>query len=158
MRLYLVRHGEAEFGTDDPGLSVRGVEQAKKSAAFAGAGDLRPLQIFHSRKRRAKETAEELATVICPRHGISEKRGLLPNDDPTEWADIIEHETSDLMLVGHMPYMPLLATLLLTGDMNKWLMNFENAGVLSLVRSGHGRWVIEWFVNPPGQPGLNSRN
>ncbi len=148
MRLYLVRHGEAEFGTDDPGLSVRGVEQAVKSAAFAGENGVRPARIIHSPKRRAKETAEELAKVLCPRGGLSEKGGLSPNDDPTEWSDIIEHETDDLMLVGHMPYMPSLASLLLTGDMNKGVMDFENAAILSLVRRGHGRWVIEWFVSP----------
>ncbi len=149
MKLYLVRHGEAELRTDDPGLSVRGREQAKKSVAFASGTGVRPLQIFHSRKRRAKETAEEFAKVINPRGGIIEKDGLSPNDDPAEWAEIIEQETDDLMLVGHMPFMPALANLLLTGNTDKCIiMGFENAAVLSLVRSGGGRWMIEWFAGP----------
>ena len=155
LRLYLVRHGEAEFGTDDPGLTVRGFEQAKKSAAFARENGLRPIQIFHSRKRRARETAEEFASVIHPQNDLLEMDGLSPNDDPAKWADIIEQEEADLMLVGHMPYMPALASLLLAGDKNKGLMNFENAAILSLVKIGHGRWMIEWFVNPnilPGTP------
>ena len=62
MNLYLIRHGEAAGGEMDPGLSARGINDVWRIAAFLrDRAGVRPVEILHSTKRRARETASILA-------------------------------------------------------------------------------------------------
>jgi phosphohistidine phosphatase len=54
----------------------------------------------------------------------------------------------DVMLVGHMPHMSRLASLLLTGDPSPGPVHFRNAGIVCLVRDPGGHWGIEWVITP----------
>jgi phosphohistidine phosphatase len=42
----------------------------------------------------------------------AEGDGLAPNDDPTTWVQRIASEPADLMLVGHLPHLGWLASVL----------------------------------------------
>ena len=59
MYVYLVRHGEAKKEEQDPeqGLTDDGAGEVRKVAAYAEKIGVRVSQIFHSPKRRARETA-----------------------------------------------------------------------------------------------------
>lgn len=63
-KLYLVRHGEAAAGwteDPDPGLSIRGREQAR-DLADALVAVLPPMPVLTSPLRRTRETAEAIAS------------------------------------------------------------------------------------------------
>ena len=151
MRLYLARHGEAKRSDEDPerGLTDAGEDGVEKvsvavSEATTGA---RPERILHSGKKRARQTAEILARGLgCG--DVAETRGLAPNDDPGAWLGLPAGE-GDLMLVGHLPFMDRLASLLVCDDADRGAFAFVPAAVLCL-ESGESssRWRVEWMVNP----------
>ncbi|HJF76765.1 MAG TPA: histidine phosphatase family protein [Brevibacterium linens] len=59
--LYLVRHGQASFGTDDyDRLSDLGKEQSRIAGRFLGAQGIEPDRIVHGEMLRQRQTAEGL--------------------------------------------------------------------------------------------------
>ena len=52
------------------------------------------------------------------------------------------------MLVGHLPYMSRLASLLLCGDSEKEIIKFRNAGIVNLIRDDLKVWSIGWILIP----------
>ena len=60
MAIYLVQHGKSlSKKTDpDPGLSEKGQHDVRRIAEVASAYNILPIQIRHSGKKRARETAE----------------------------------------------------------------------------------------------------
>ena len=60
MAIYLVQHGisVSKEIDPDPGLSEKGREHVLRIADVAASYKIRPTQIRHSGKQRAKETAE----------------------------------------------------------------------------------------------------
>lgn len=151
MRLYLARHGEAKGRDEDPerGLTDAGddgVEKVSVAVARATTG-ARPERILHSGKKRARQTAEILARSLgCS--DVSETDGLAPNDDPGAWLGRLS-EGGDLMLVGHLPFMDRLASLLVCEDADRGAFRFVEAAVLCL-ESGEGSfgWKVVWMVTP----------
>lgn len=142
MRVYLVRHGEAQSENVDPErhLTARGVEEVTQIAT--GAADqlqVHPQRIVHSGKARARQTAEIWAGLIGvdPEHAD----GLSPNDDPTTWAKRLESSEGDLMLVGHLPHLERLAAMLVEGDAEAAVAGFPAGGMVVLERSDSG-WAL----------------
>ena len=103
MKLYLVQHGVAKDEREDParGLSDRGMEESKLVAQFiAGKSAFEVESIFHSEKKRAKETAGIFSEYMSVRNGIQEVKHLCPGDDVNYWGNKLRDEEEDLMLVG----------------------------------------------------------
>ena len=142
MRVYLVRHGEANSKDVDPErhLSSRGADHVRQIATDA-VSDLgvRPARVVHSGKARARETAEIWSGLIDA--DMAEGDGLAPNDDPSIWATRLEAETDDVMLVGHLPHLERLVGLLATGDADAGVAGFPAGGLVGLERTGDG-WVV----------------
>jgi phosphohistidine phosphatase len=105
-------------------------------------------QIFHSDKTRAQSTAKVLARYLQPSAGVSEASGLVPLDDPEIWASRIAKMDEDILLVGHLPHLGRLATLLMGGDKEKSVINFQMGGVVRLRRMEAGQWAVDWMVVP----------
>jgi len=145
MYLYLVRHGEAK--ADDPlnPLSEHGRRDVEKVAEYLSSFEVN--SIFHSTKLRAAQTAEVFTEYIKPEEGPAEKDGLAPMDDPSIWANRLDAITGDTMLVGHLPYMSRLASLLLTGETDRAAFEFGASSVLCL-RRAKGRWLVQWMLGP----------
>jgi phosphohistidine phosphatase len=151
MYLYLVRHGEPLSSESDSRrpLSKRGMRDVKRIGAFlAGSEGVRIDRIFHSRKLRAKETALAMAENLNPREGVLEAENLLPMDEPSVWAHRISETIDDTMLVGHLPYMARLASLLLCGDVEGSVVDFQTGGTVCLLRDESGDWSLQWALNP----------
>ncbi len=151
MYLYLVRHGEPVSPESDPRrpLSKRGMRDVMRMGAFLeGREGVRIDRIFHSRKLRAKETALALAENLNPSEGVLEAENLLPMDDPSVWAYRISETIDDTMLVGHLPYMARLASLLLCEDVEGSIVDFQTAGIVCLLRDESGDWSLQWALNP----------
>lgn len=150
MKLYLVQHGKAVSKEVDParpltGEGRRGVESV---AEFIRPLKLSVAHLLHSDKKRAIETAEILANAIAVAEGKTQRQGLAPNDDVVPIADEIEGGDSDAMIVGHMPFLGKLASLLLTGDQESGCVVFRNGGIVCLNRTEENRWQVEWIITP----------
>jgi phosphohistidine phosphatase len=151
MRLYLVRHGEAVSSGGEGGraLSDTGRQQVERVARQAAAAGVRPHEVRHSGKLRAQQTAEILAQNLRVVRTPQFLRGLLPDDDPRPVADFAASAQGEQMLVGHMPYLGRLASLLLCGEPERDLIRFEPATMACLERGSPGsRWLLRWVISP----------
>jgi len=150
MFLYLVQHAEPKKEEEDPArpLSEKGVGEARRVAAGLSRLNLVVDTILHSRKLRAKQTAEIMGSYLNPSPGISETDGLAPLDDPAVWEDRLKYMTEDVMLVGHLPHLDKLSSLLLCGDRDKGIISFTMGCVACLERDEKGNWSLRWMITP----------
>ncbi len=117
MWLYLVHHGEAVASEVDArrplsDIGRHAVEQLAEQAASRG---VRPAVIWHSGKLRARQTAEAFWRVCNPFAELAAVRGLQPGDMPQMLRDALLGETRDVVVIGHMPQLARLLSLLSTG-------------------------------------------
>lgn len=149
MELYLVQHGEAKPGDEDPArpLTEAGAAVVERMAVFAARSGVKVDEVRHSGKLRAMQTAEILAETLDPAGGVQAVLGLNPQDDVATMADGLHREDGRLMLVGHLPFLSRLAGLLVAGDPEAEVVRFRNAGVVRLTRHDE-TWTVEWVVPP----------
>jgi phosphohistidine phosphatase len=148
VRLYLVQHGEAKAESVDPDrpLTDRGAEDVRRVAGYAVAQlGVRPTRLVHSGRTRARQTTDIWGELLEARP--EEADGLEPNGDPATWVERLQHETADLLLAGHLPYLARLAGALLAGDPERPMVRFRPGGLVGLERADNG-WVL-WAVLPP---------
>ncbi len=152
MLLYLIQHGDAKKEEEDPSrpLSDKGVHDAERVAGHLSRLGIVAKDILHSGKLRAKQTAEIIAGNLKPAspRNLSETDGLAPLDNPGIWDDRLKYMTHDLMLVGHLPHLGRLSSLLLCGDREKDIISFRTGCVLCVERDGKGVWSVRWMVTP----------
>jgi len=148
MTLYLVQHGDALDKAQDPGrpLSQRGVSDTRRIGTVAAGYGVRPAQILHSGKTRARQTAAILAELLQPPGGVQASPGLGPRDEVSALVHRLD-ELADAMIVGHLPFLARLASLLVAGDADCPVFAFQNGGIVCLCRDGSG-WVIRWALMP----------
>lgn len=149
MDAYLVRHGEAKSEAEDVRcpLSERGREEVERVARAMAKKGLEVYQIFHSDKVRAKETAEILARFLSPCKGMCEFKGLGPQDDPLIATEELKTTQNSLMLVGHLPHLGRLASLLVAGNFHGKTIEFPAAAVVCLSQR-NGGWKVSWTLDP----------
>ena len=160
MRLYLIQHGDALDKSVDPDrpLSEAGLHDVEAMAAFLAPLDLDLPAIWHSGKTRAKQTADLLATRIANQEdaaaetAVAEVTGLTPKDPVKPIHDRVEERADDsggdLAIVGHLPHVARLASLLLTHRTDADVVAFQKGAVLCLERQRPGRWHVVWMVAP----------
>lgn len=150
MFLYLVQHGDARREEEDPRrpLSEKGCQDVGRMAAHLRRTKLRVDRIVHSGKARAEQTASILSGRIEVSGEISPIDGLSPLDDPWVWSERLRDMTGDVMLVGHLPHLGRLASLLLCGDAGRSVISFRMGGVVCLQRDGDGAWTVLWAIVP----------
>jgi phosphohistidine phosphatase len=148
VRVYLVQHGEAKSEEEDPDrpLTDGGATEVRRVVGVAaGAGSVMVERIVHSGKTRARQTAGAWGEALgVP---IDQSDGLAPRDDPAIWVARFTAETSDLMLIGHLPHLARLAAILLAGDPDRPLIAFRQGGLVGL-EEGPAGWSV-WLVLPP---------
>lgn len=150
MRVYLVQHGEAKREEEDPArpLTENGRREVELVARFLGRAGVRVGRILHSGRLRAAQTAEILGKHIDSERGIGEAEALEPLADPKIWYERLREIGEDVMLVGHLPHLAKLTSLLLVGDADKELIRFRYGCVVCLERSEAGSWSILWAIRP----------
>jgi len=151
MYVYLVQHASAMSEHENPErpLTDKGFFDAKKVAAFIAAGKSIAIgDVMHSGKLRARQTAEILAGRLHPTRSFRESDGLNPMDDPAVWAKRLESKNDDIMLVGHLPHLGRLASLLLGRSADTMTVEFKNAGMLCLGSEEPGNWTVRWMIVP----------
>jgi phosphohistidine phosphatase len=151
MNIYLVQHAEPKLKKEDPDrpLTKKGWSDISKMASFlAEAECIKVTSILHSGKTRARQTAGALADKLYPKAGIKITDGLKPMDDPAIWVKRLEESEEAIMLVGHLPHLSKLASLLLYQDENKGGVDFQMGGVVCLEKDESGIWSVSWAVVP----------
>lgn len=79
--LYLVRHGQASFGTDDyDRLSDLGKEQSLITGRFLAAQGVEPVRIVHGEMLRQRQTAEGVLEGLG--RGAGARTTITPDVDP----------------------------------------------------------------------------
>jgi phosphohistidine phosphatase len=153
MKLYLVRHGEAKSKAEDPqrSLTDRGREEVARVAAYTISSGVRVVQIRHSGKRRAEETAIILGEHLSPVEGVNSVPGLAPNDDVHPMVEILNSQTQPVMLVSHLPFLGRLASQLVSGNPNTSVAQFQAGSIVALVRE-NGDWALSWVISPDQIP------
>jgi phosphohistidine phosphatase len=148
VKLYLVQHGEARPEDEDPerSLTGKGEEETKKMSAAAKRLGLHPSGIFHSGKKRAEQTAGIIARAL--NLSVQVSQGLSPNDDVRPWVERISREAKDLMIVGHLPFLEKLASLLVCGDGGAKAILFRYSAIVCLEKKGPERWAVDWVLKP----------
>ena len=153
MALFLVQHGISANKDVDPkkGLTDQGRVETERIAQVANGYGIRVEKIVHSGKNRAEQTAtvyQDALSVKTPLQSIS---GINPLDDVRAFAESINPETN-LMVVGHMPFMQRLVSHLTTGFEEIRVYQFQNSGIVCLDKSegtdGKFDWFIKWTLNP----------
>lgn len=151
MNIYLVQHGRPVPKEENPErpLSDVGRGDVERMAAFLKSAGVEVEVILHSGKTRARETAEIMASKLQPKRESLEKKGLSPLDDVKRVADEIEQSNKDLMIVGHLPHLSRLASLLTAGNESIPVVGFQQGGVVCL-RPGEEekRWAVAWMLVP----------
>lgn len=148
MRLWLMRHGQAEgpvlAGDADRRLTPSGLLEAQRRA-HDFADEWQQAVLISSPYRRAMETAAEVAEVIGG--AILETwPELAPEGDPQV---VLKHLQScghsKLVLVTHMPLLSRLTGLLKDGQASS-LYPLATAGVheLEAVEGGLGAGMVQW--------------
>lgn len=149
MELYLVQHGEAKPESEDPQrpLTDRGRAEVESVAEHVAGLGTEVAQVLHSGRLRATQTAELFARCLGVPQGARELQGLGPLDDPQRAMDLVSQAEEPLMIVGHLPHLGRLASLLVLGDPEKRMVEFRMGGVLCLRKDDRG-WVVGWLLVP----------
>jgi phosphohistidine phosphatase len=147
MKAYLVQHGLSMPEEMDPekALSPEGNKQSRNMAEFLREKNVRVDSIWHSPKKRAVQTAHIMADIIaCPE--TQERTDLNPLDPIGKFPEEIKSLNLDLMIVGHLPFLQKLASLLLSGIEDNLFISFRNSGVICLEYTDS--WKLLWTVVP----------
>ena len=150
MRAYLVQHGKAKSKEEDSSrsLTAQGIEESTRISEFLSKSGLSVSLVKHSGKTRAQQTAAILAQGVPGNPEIEPSEGLSPLDDPQPVADFLTQTSHDVMLVGHLPHLRRLASLLLTQEPDRNPVNFQNSGVVCLERAEDRSWSLGWAITP----------
>ncbi len=150
MLAYLLQHAEAKGEVEDPSrpLTEKGLQDINRVASYISKLDIKTEMIFHSTKLRAKQTAAVLFEYLKPAKGMSEVDGLSPLDNPDIWARRLDEIPEDIIVVGHLPHLGRLASLLLCGNPEKNALSFKTAGIVCLKRDETGAWSLQWMLTP----------
>lgn len=152
--VYLIQHAESKSKEEDPArpLTDRGKDNVEKVGAHLARVGVSFDRVFHSGKLRAQQTAE----ILGSRLKISEVEahtGLDPMDpvEPiTGWlSELADGGLKSVAVVGHLPFLERLASILITGDESEGMIAFQYAGVVRLVPRTEGqRFRVRWVVTP----------
>ena len=150
MKLYLMRHGEALSPQKDTerGLTDKGKLNVELVANHLKNQGVLFSKIFHSKKKRARETAEIMREIIAPHVPLTLHDKITPNDDPNNIFSEINSWEEDTLIASHLPFVPDLMTLLTEKDAYMTAITFETATVICLEKENSYKWKFLWSTAP----------
>ena len=148
MRLYLVRHAEAEAGDVDAErqLTAQGRADARRLAEVLRPLNVSVSEVWHSGYQRAAQTAEPIAQVLGGAT-LRAHEGLTPFDRTRTIAKLVNRHKGDLMIVGHEPFLGKLAARLVTGRASRGVVKPDKPSAVCLDDAGRGEWRIRWMLS-----------
>lgn len=155
MKIYLVRHGDSVFAgyqDDDRPLSKKGVHDIKHLAMYLKHLNFNVKRIIHSLKYRAQETAEIIALALPQSTMVEVNADLDPDASLQPMIEIILNSNTDLMLVGHMPFLGKLASKLICDNEDRNTVYFSPGSIVCLEQIQNYAWCVSWMLNPAMLP------
>lgn len=142
MKIYLVRHGQAENPDVNPErpLTKAGEKEVLELAKKIKDKNFGIDEIYHSGVLRAEQTAGIIQKELGGTHPLTQVDDLLTNSDPKIWAEALASGNKNIMLVGHMPFMALLGERLLRGQAP---LGFQTASMIAF-RFEEGDFHLDW--------------
>jgi phosphohistidine phosphatase len=116
VKLYLIRHGEAEAGAPDDmkrKLTARGESHAQGAANWLAKQIRGPVRLWASPYLRTQQTATPIAKALGVE--LVAHTCLQPDMTPQKVVDDLANESQDIILVTHLPLVGRLASLLIEG-------------------------------------------
>lgn len=153
MALFLVQHGmsAAKDVNSEKELTRQGRVETERIAQVAKGYGIKIGRIVHSGKKRAEQTASIYHDALSLKIPLDVVSGINPLDDVQPFAATLI-PGSELMVVGHMPFMQRLVSYLTTGSEDIQVYQFQNSGIVCLSVSeetaGTFNWFIKWTLNP----------
>ena len=153
MDLYLMQHGEATAEDVDPArpLTEAGQVAVRRVAERAAAAGVRVDACVHSGKLRAEQTAQILIAAIGAGEGPQARDGLAPNDPVAPTAEWLRGLGPDggVAIVGHLPFLGRLASMLIAGNEGAEVIQFQMGGLVKLVpASDPSGFAVAWALVP----------
>lgn len=150
MKLYLIQHAEAMDTEVDAErhLTATGIRDIEVIGLFLERLTPNVPLVLHSSRTRARETAERIAKHIGPEARLEEAPELGPQDPAAPWVERLRGFDHDVALIGHMPFLSRLGSLLLTGNEDDNMIAFEKSTVACFICDEIRCWRLAWMVPP----------
>ena len=155
MDIYLVQHAQAKSTSKTQRVLFlkREWQTLRERSAYAEKLGFAIDRIYHSGKLRAKQTAEILARHLGVADKVETKKGLDPSDSVAPIRDWLGRLSSEgirnILIVGHLPFLDKLTSLLVAGTEDAHVVAFQNAGIVKLVpKSAGSGYSIQWIITP----------
>jgi phosphohistidine phosphatase len=150
MKLYLAQHAEACTKDSHPErpLTEKGKADANRMAVFLRQAGVNVGKIVHSGKLRAAQTCDRLKNAIGNGTTPEILDIINPNDDPEQLAQQTLVWKQDALIIGHMPYIGKLVSLLLLRDEHALTVQYTPGTIVCLERTDEYRWVLNWVMKP----------
>ena len=158
--LYILRHGIAVeratrgYAKDrDRPLTPEGCKKMRRIGKAMQNLKLSFELILSSPYVRARETAEIVAKGLKAKAKVKFSEHLIPDGNAEELVEQLQslyHSPSDVLLVGHEPYLSELISMLLTGERDL-SVTLKKGGLCKLTcqRLSYGRCAtLEWLLTP----------
>lgn len=148
MAIFLVQHGLSLPKNQDPekGLSDQGRADTIRIAEVAKVYEIPVLKIVHSGKKRAEQTALIFNDILGMKPPCEQIDTINPLDDVKVFGNTIDSK-SNVMVVGHLPFMERLVSYLVANSDALRVYQFQNSGIVCL-DCEDGNWFIKWTLNP----------
>jgi phosphohistidine phosphatase len=151
--IFLMQHGEAASEAENPDrpLTDAGRAAVQRVAARAEAAGVHVGPCVHSGKLRAEQTARLLVTHLGADVSVESRAGLSPNDPVAPVAEWVRQMTQHraLALVGHLPFLDRLASLLVAGDEDAQVVSFRMGGLVKLEpKADRDGFSVAWVLTP----------
>jgi phosphohistidine phosphatase len=124
----------------------------ERVAARAAAAGVQIGRVYHSGYRRAEQSAALLARTVGAAEPVAKRNGLAPEDavEPVaRWLldPVVIEGQGGLALVGHLPFLGLLAARLVAGRADTDVLVFEPATLVKLLpRRERDGYAIAWAL------------
>ncbi len=149
MKLYFLRHGEAEdissaISDHERKLTPKGIERIQTAAKVLSNLHIKPTHIYASPRIRAQHTAEIIAKELGEKVEVNEAVNFNFNLPAVETLIAELNDTDEVMFVGHEPSMSQIVGQLTGGNvaMKKGSMARVDAVMLTSPLRGQLIWLI----------------
>ena len=145
MKLFLIQHAQAKNKVEDPmrPLTDEGKANIKKVAQHVASTAPEITKLWHSEKLRAQQTAQILAEMLKISERLEECPGLTPNDTIAPIKERLMEIKENLAIVGHLPFLDKLASVLLCHSQEARIISFAMGGIVCLNRDQENNWSVE---------------
>jgi phosphohistidine phosphatase len=155
LQIYLIQHAESKSKEEDPArpLTNEGRRTAEMVAEHLSRLGISFNRVFHSGKLRAQQTAEILAGSLKIDEKVEAHTGLDPLDPVKPIAQWLSEQAGQgvksVAIVGHLPSLEKLASLLVAGNETAGVVSFQYAGVVRLAPKAQGQgYTVRWVLTP----------